>query len=99
MKLKLDSATKVWTPPGTKGYEAMAEIGKFLATATIDQLDELSIFGDPDRCRERVEVYKSAGVKHLMLYFDWGGLSHAETVHALELFAEGVMPHFSEELA
>lgn len=98
MKLKLDSATKVWTPPGTKGYEAMAEIGKFLATATIDQLDELSIFGDPSRCRERVEVYKSAGVKHLMLYFDWGGLSHTETIHALELFSEGVMPHFSDEL-
>ena len=45
------------------------------------------------------DSYKSAGVRHLMLYFDWGGLSHDETVHALELFADGVMPHFSDELA
>jgi alkanesulfonate monooxygenase SsuD/methylene tetrahydromethanopterin reductase-like flavin-dependent oxidoreductase (luciferase family) len=96
MKLKLDSATKVWTPPGTTGYEAIAEVGKFLATATIDQLDEVAIFGDPDRCRERVETYASAGVEHLMLYFDWGGLSHDKTIHAMELFAEGVIPHFAD---
>jgi len=96
MKRKLDSAAKVWTAPGTKGYDAVAEVGKFLATATISQLDELSIFGDPERCRERVADYASAGVEHLMLYFDWGGLSHQQTIHGLELFADGVMTHFPD---
>ncbi|MDG2112610.1 MAG: hypothetical protein P8N02_08370 [Actinomycetota bacterium] len=43
-----------------------------------------------------VPDWASAGVEHLMLYFDWDGLSHEQTIHALELFAEGVMPHFHE---
>src|SRR6266851_5559512 len=47
MKRKLGSASKVWVKPGVKGYETFAKIGQFLATATIDQLDALSIFGDP----------------------------------------------------
>jgi hypothetical protein len=31
-----------------------------------------------------------------MLYFDWGGLSHQQTIHGLELFADGVMTHFPD---
>jgi alkanesulfonate monooxygenase SsuD/methylene tetrahydromethanopterin reductase-like flavin-dependent oxidoreductase (luciferase family) len=96
MKRKLDSATKVWTAPGTTGYDAVAEAEIFLATATIGQVDELSVFGDPERCRQRVADYASAGVERLMLYFDWGGLSHQQTIHALELFADGLIPHFPD---
>jgi hypothetical protein len=47
MKRKLGSATKVWAKPGSGGgYDAFARVGQFLATATIEQLDALSIFGE-----------------------------------------------------
>ncbi|MGH8009368.1 MAG: LLM class flavin-dependent oxidoreductase, partial [Candidatus Binatia bacterium] len=48
MKRKLGSSTKVWAKPGTGGYDAFAKVGQFLATATIEQIDVLSIFGDPE---------------------------------------------------
>ncbi len=77
-----------------KGYETFAKIGQFLATATIDQLDALSIFGDPARCLEKVRKYHDAGVTHLLLMFDWGAMPQKTIFHAMELFAKYVMPHF-----
>ncbi len=100
MKRKLGSSTKVWAKPGTGGgYEAFAKVGQFLATATIDQLDALSIFGDPARCLEKVRTYHSAGIRHLMVMFDWGGMPKETIFHSMELFAKHVMPHFREERA
>jgi alkanesulfonate monooxygenase SsuD/methylene tetrahydromethanopterin reductase-like flavin-dependent oxidoreductase (luciferase family) len=94
MKRKLGSASKVWVKPGVKGYETFAKIGQFLATATIDQLDALSIFGDPARCLEKVKKYHDAGVTHLLLMFDWGAMPQKTIFHSMELFAKYVMPHF-----
>jgi alkanesulfonate monooxygenase SsuD/methylene tetrahydromethanopterin reductase-like flavin-dependent oxidoreductase (luciferase family) len=94
MKRKLGSASKVWVKSGVKGYETFAKIGQFLATATIDQLDALSIFGDPARCLEKVKKYHDAGVTHLLLMFDWGAMPQKTIFHAMELFAKYVMPHF-----
>ena len=100
MKRKLGSSTKVWAKPGAGGgYEAFAKVGQFLATATIDQLDALSIFGDPQRCLEKVKVYYEAGIRHLLVMFDWGGMPKETIFHSMELFAKNVMPHFREERA
>ena len=100
MKRKLGSSTKVWAKPGTGGgYEAFAKVGQFLATATIDQLDALSIFGDPPRCLEKVKRYHAAGIRHLLVMFDWGGMPKETIFHSMELFAKYVMPHFREEPA
>jgi alkanesulfonate monooxygenase SsuD/methylene tetrahydromethanopterin reductase-like flavin-dependent oxidoreductase (luciferase family) len=94
MKRKLGSASKVWVKPGVSGYETFAKIGQFLATATIEQLDALSIFGDPARCREKIKRYQAAGVTHLLLMFDWGAMAQRAIFHSMELFARHVMPHF-----
>ena len=95
MKRKLGSATKVWAKPGAGGdYDAFAKVGQFLATAGIEEIDALSIFGDPARCVEKVRTYEAAGVSHVMLMFDWGGLPHEATISSMRLFAEQVAPHF-----
>ena len=96
MKRKLGSSTRVWVKPGISGYEAFAKLGQFLATATIDQLDALSIFGDPQRCLEKVKKYHAAGVAHLLIMLDWGGMPQKTIFHSMELFAKYVMPHFQE---
>src|SRR5262249_26257827 len=87
MKRKLGSSTRVWVKPGTSGYETFAKLGQFLATATIEQLDALSIFGDPQRCLEKVKKYQAAGVTHLLVMFDWGGMPQKTIFHSMELFA------------
>ena len=94
MKRKLGSATKVWVNPGVSGYETFAKIGQFLATATIEQLDALSLFGDPARCLAKIEKYRAAGLTHLLLMFDWGAMPQRTIFHSMELFAKHVMPHF-----
>ena len=94
MKRKLGGAAKVWVKPGVAGYDTFAKIGQFLATATIDQLDALSIFGDPQRCIEKIRKYEAVGLKHLMVMFDWGGMPQKTIFHSMELFAQHVMPHF-----
>lgn len=96
MKRKLGGSTKVWVKPGVSGYETFAKVGQFLATATIDQLDALSIFGDPPRCLEKVKKYHAAGVTHLLLMLDWGGMPQKTVMHSMELFAKHVMPYFCE---
>ena len=96
MKRKLGSGTKAWVKPGISGYDAFARVGQFLATATIGQIDALSIFGDPARCLEKVKKYHSAGVTHLLVMFDWGGMPQQTIFHSMELFARYVMPSFQE---
>jgi len=87
----------VWAKPGASSeYDAFAKVGQFLATATIDQLDALSIFGDPERCLQKVKRYSAAGITHLMVMFDWGGMPQQTVFRSMELFARYVMPHFQE---
>jgi|SRR5581483_7103979 alkanesulfonate monooxygenase SsuD/methylene tetrahydromethanopterin reductase-like flavin-dependent oxidoreductase (luciferase family) len=94
MKRKLGSASKVWVKPGVAGYETFAKIGQFLASARIEQLDALSIFGDPPRCLEKIRRYEAAGLTHMLLMFDWGAMAQRTIFHSMELFARHVMPHF-----
>lgn len=93
MQRKLGGATRVWVKPGVSGYETFARVGQFLASATIDQLDALAIFGDPQRCLEKVQRYAAAGVQHMLLMFDWGGMPQPTVFRSMELFARHVMPH------
>jgi alkanesulfonate monooxygenase SsuD/methylene tetrahydromethanopterin reductase-like flavin-dependent oxidoreductase (luciferase family) len=97
MKRKRSNYNQVWVKPGTSGYEAFAKLGQFLASATIEQLDALAIFGDPPRCLEKIKKYHAAGVTHLLVMFDWGGMPKKTIFHSMELFAKYVMPHFQED--
>ncbi|MBV8774362.1 MAG: LLM class flavin-dependent oxidoreductase [Deltaproteobacteria bacterium] len=94
MKRKLGSSTRQWVKAGVSGYEAFAKLGQFLASATIEQLDALSIFGDPPRCVDKIGQYAAVGLNHLMVMFDWGGMPQKTILHSMELFAKYVMPYF-----
>jgi len=94
MKKKLGGSTKVWVKPGVSGYETFAKVGQFLATATIEQIDAMAIFGNPQRCLDRIKQYQAVGVTHILLMFDWGGLPQKAVFHSMELFAKQVLPHF-----
>lgn len=72
----------------------MPRSGSFWPPRRFDQLDALSIFGDPARCLDKVKKYHDAGVTHLLLMFDWGAMPQKTIFHAMELFAKYVMPHF-----
>jgi alkanesulfonate monooxygenase SsuD/methylene tetrahydromethanopterin reductase-like flavin-dependent oxidoreductase (luciferase family) len=96
MKRKLGGSTKVWVKPGVTGYETFAKVGQLLATATIDQLDAMALFGDPPRCVKKIKQYEAVGVTHLLVMFDWGGFPQQTVFHDMELFAKHVMPHFQQ---
>lgn len=55
-------------------------------------------FGLPERVRDQVAPYVELGVDHLSLYFDYLS-GHDRTVRAMRLFAEAVMPQFTQAAA
>jgi len=54
--------------------------------------DELRIQGLLDRVRR-------GGIEEVILYFNFGGLNHQETLKSMERFARDVMPHFADRAA
>jgi len=61
---------------------------------TEDLSDKSIIVGDAEYCVEKLKQCEAAGLEEVILYFDFGGLSHAETLKSMERFAKGVLPHF-----
>jgi hypothetical protein len=52
--------------------------------------------GSPERCLTKVKQYHAAGVTHLIVMFDWGGMPQKTVFHSMELFARYVMPYFQD---
>jgi hypothetical protein len=44
-----------------------------------------------------MKKYQAAGLDHLMVMFDWGGMPQKTIFHSMELFAKHVMPHFRSD--
>lgn len=60
-------------------------------------LGERSIVtGEPERCIEILKKCEDAGISEVILYFNFGGFGHRETLRAMERFAAEIMPHFAE---
>jgi alkanesulfonate monooxygenase SsuD/methylene tetrahydromethanopterin reductase-like flavin-dependent oxidoreductase (luciferase family) len=55
------------------------------------------VTGDPDRCIEILKKCEDAGISEVILYFNFGGYGHLETLRAMERFAKEVAPHFAEK--
>jgi alkanesulfonate monooxygenase SsuD/methylene tetrahydromethanopterin reductase-like flavin-dependent oxidoreductase (luciferase family) len=55
---------------------------------------ETIIVGDAEYCIQELKKVEEAGVEEVIIYFDFGGLSHRETLAAMERFAKYVIPHF-----
>lgn len=75
-----------------------AALGDFRACPPLDELKKLYIIGTPEECVEQLQALRDEmGCTHVILWFNFGWLSHQETTDQMELFASEVMPHFSEE--
>jgi alkanesulfonate monooxygenase SsuD/methylene tetrahydromethanopterin reductase-like flavin-dependent oxidoreductase (luciferase family) len=53
------------------------------------------IAGTPDSVRVYMDEYVATGANYFVCSFQWGGLSHAQAMHSIELFVEEVMPHYA----
>lgn len=60
-----------------------------------DLLERGAIVGTPDDVIDQLGYLHSLGVRHLMCWFDWGGIEHERVVEAMRIFASDVMPLFA----
>ncbi|MGX9134325.1 LLM class flavin-dependent oxidoreductase [Rummeliibacillus sp. JY-2-4R] len=82
-------------PPNIRYF---AEIVENLKSMTTESLSDKSIIvGDAEYVTEKLKEIEKTGLDEVILYFDFGGLSHIETIEAMERFAKHVMPHFEQE--
>ncbi len=52
------------------------------------------VAGSPDSIRGYMDEYLETGANYFVAAFQWGHLSHDETMRSLDLFASDVMPHY-----
>ena len=84
------SITKLWHAHGDYGLD-----GNFGWEPS--NRDRSIIFGSPERVKEQVaELMEHTGCNYLVCAFAWGTLTHEQTHRSLRLFAEEVMPIFTE---
>jgi alkanesulfonate monooxygenase SsuD/methylene tetrahydromethanopterin reductase-like flavin-dependent oxidoreductase (luciferase family) len=50
------------------------------------------LVGSPDEISEQIDRLHAIGVRHLICWFDWGGLDRQFVRESMQLFAERVMP-------
>lgn len=56
---------------------------------------DAAIVGSPKSAREKIAAYfRESGSNYLVLSFAWGGLTHEQSRHSLDLFVSEVLPHF-----
>ena len=54
----------------------------------------VALAGSPAAVREYMDEYLTTGANYFVCSFQWGDLTHAQTMRSLELFATEVMPHY-----
>jgi alkanesulfonate monooxygenase SsuD/methylene tetrahydromethanopterin reductase-like flavin-dependent oxidoreductase (luciferase family) len=58
--------------------------------------DRSIVTGDAEHCIEVLKRCEAGGISEVILYFNFGELSHRDTLTAMERFAREVMPSFAE---
>ena len=53
------------------------------------------VAGSPNSIRDYMDDYLETGANYFVAAFQWGHLSHEETMRSLELFVSEVMPHYT----
>ena len=81
------SGTVTARTAGTRGFEEHAAPGGggFNVVA-----------GSPDTIRDYMDDYLETGANYFVAAFQWGHLSHEETMRSVELFVSEIMPHYSQ---
>ena len=52
------------------------------------------VAGSPDSIRHYMDEYLATGANYFVAGFQWGHLSHDETMRSIDLFVSQVMPHY-----
>ena len=52
--------------------------------------------GSPDSVRAYMDEYVKTGANYFVASFQWGDLTHDQTMRSLDLFVNEVMPHYTE---
>ena len=52
------------------------------------------VAGSPASIREYMDEYVETGANYFVCGFQWGSLTHEQTMQSLELFVDEVMPHY-----
>lgn len=77
-----------------------AALGDFKACPPLEELKKLYIIGTPEQCVEQLKQLRDdMGCTHVILWFNFGWLTHQEVSDQMALFAKEVMPHFAKEPA
>ena len=80
------------TPPHIQYF---VDITTRLKAMSPTDLGERSIItGDPDHCLRVLKDLEAAGIQEVILYFNFGGLHHDETIQSMERAARHLLPHF-----
>jgi alkanesulfonate monooxygenase SsuD/methylene tetrahydromethanopterin reductase-like flavin-dependent oxidoreductase (luciferase family) len=59
---------------------------------------DAAIVGSAKTAREKIAAYfEESGANYLVLSFAWGGLTHEQSRHSMDLFASEVLPHFVKQ--
>ncbi|MGJ9460718.1 LLM class flavin-dependent oxidoreductase, partial [Oceanobacillus sp. CF4.6] len=81
-------------PPNIQYF---AKIVERLKTIKTNDLGEESIIvGDADYVVKELKKIEASGIEEVIIYFDFGVISHEETIKSMERFSKYVMPHFEE---
>ncbi len=80
-------------PPHIAYFVEIAE--KIKAMKTEDLGERSIVTGDPETCIGTLKKCEEAGIEEVILYFNFGGLSHKDTLKSMERFARDVMPRFA----
>jgi len=72
------------------------EIAEKIKSMKPEDMGERSIVtGTPEACIATLKKCEAAGIEEVILYFNFGGLNHKDTLKSMERFARDVMPHFA----
>ena len=64
---------------------------------TLDNIyKKRAVIGTPEDCVAKIEELRSQGIEYFGCNFAYGGMDHDKVIRSMQLFAEEVMPHFSE---
>jgi len=75
-----------------------AALGDFKACPPLEELKKLYIIGTPEDCVAQLQKLRDEmGCTHVILWFNFGWLTHQEVSEQMRLFAQEVMPHFAPE--
>lgn len=73
-----------------------AALGDFKACPPLEELKKLYIIGTPEECVAQLKRLRDEmSCPHVILWFNFGWLTHQEVMDQMTLFAEEVMPHFA----